>query len=528
MQSVEEAQANNMIDAVKVLANRAVTYDHLDEMERKQLMSLLLKLQGSPAKSFSDEHRHGGNTEGRVTNQDAHRKLAGAGIAVTAVTHLKARAGATAGSGGHPKALAPLSPVNELGTGEEEAKEAAGFPNGNSGEEDEKEEVSPLTIDRMVSADTETEDDFMSVNSDDTEGDEIPLELAAPTIIPKVSGRLHVTARTVVLELPADFRAARAALVLLTKLRRSQQRRVWTQTIKAASASDADGGGETMSGGGGDNFDLALHQLAMATEELMPGHLKDGGKELDVYQLMMVQLREKRRLDKFYDRGMDPFPLTAGDSVKVVKPNSSKLGMIATVIDPDWQNLVKVDMAGSVKSYRREHLHKLGRGGKVDLEEGKDVARPHAAPLATGDRVKVVKPNSSKQGLVAEVLDPQWHGLVKVKLKGKIKSYNRAHLHKLARTDSLSLEVDVDELADMSELIGSGVGGTLEPPPQNLRAASEPIADGGGGRSLAALTDSPLPDAAAAAMMMLPEMTPRTAFLKQGSEKDNDLLSMFH
>ena len=68
-----------------------------------------------------------------------------------------------------------------------------------------------------------------------------------------------------------------------------------------------------------------------------------------------------------------------------------------------------------------------GVGGKATSEAGAGAGAAEAVH-AKGDMVKVIKTNSTIEGEVGEVLDPDWHGMVKLvvksgKQKGEVKSY---------------------------------------------------------------------------------------------------------
>ena len=80
--------------------------------------------------------------------------------------------------------------------------------------------------------------------------------------------------------------------------------------------------------------------------------------------------------------------LVVGTEVVVVKPGSSKYGRHAIVRDPNWHNMVKVNMDGEIKSYEKEWLRlalppeeeeeeeeggtkkKLPKGWTLELEKG--------------------------------------------------------------------------------------------------------------------------------------------------------------
>ena len=48
-----------------------------------------------------------------------------------------------------------------------------------------------------------------------------------------------------------------------------------------------------------------------------------------------------------------------GDRVKVIKFGSSKYGRIVTVVNPDWNGRIKVDMDGKIVSYKSDQLEML-------------------------------------------------------------------------------------------------------------------------------------------------------------------------
>lgn len=65
--------------------------------------------------------------------------------------------------------------------------------------------------------------------------------------------------------------------------------------------------------------------------------------------------------------------LVVGTEVVVVKPGSSKYGRHAIVTEPNWHNMVKVNMDGGIKSYEKDWLRLALPPGEEDAESKKQL-----------------------------------------------------------------------------------------------------------------------------------------------------------
>lgn len=107
-----------------------------------------------------------------------------------------------------------------------------------------------------------------------------------------------------------------------------------------------------------------------------------------------------------------------GDKV-VVRKSSITKGKHAVVLDPDWNGLIKVRM------YEDDEKFHIKSVQNHELVHNK-------ACYQAGDRVRVTK-DSRTQGKIAVVIEPDWCGLVKVRMekannKGQIKSFTNEEL----------------------------------------------------------------------------------------------------
>ena len=76
-------------------------------------------------------------------------------------------------------------------------------------------------------------------------------------------------------------------------------------------------------------------------------------------------------------------PLEVNDIAVIVKPGSSKFGERVTVIDPNWNGMVKVVHGGDTKSFLPDHLQR----DEVSENAGLEPEEEEKADLEYGSKV---------------------------------------------------------------------------------------------------------------------------------------------
>jgi len=258
--SKETAGAMSMIEGVKNLAQRAGDHEHISEAELMVLHTLLHKLQKAPLSHHSNQAsirssspraspRHGMSSPSHATNKALpHSPLS---------PH-------QAQYEHKMKALAALDKMNDDDSSDDDSSDAvpviepldlppimvaASMPSLDTSKQPSSNGGPPpmLATTNLVRSDSDTNgrDSFgspvnhfirmaseMNLNDLDESttqqrnaDDAVVPEMVAPYILPKsLKGRLQVTARTVIMEVPSEFKAASAALKMLSKLRYRQRK----------------------------------------------------------------------------------------------------------------------------------------------------------------------------------------------------------------------------------------------------------------------------------------------------------------